>query len=318
MAEQSSTNPMRPARVAAFIGTGLLLYGLLYAAAEFLVRRTGDGNPVYRIITTERRHHDWIILGASHAMPLDFHDFGTRIEEETGLEVLNLASPGTGPLYQRFIAERYFTDHSADGVLVVADSFGFYSPEWNEERFGHRDLLSRTPLDAAALRLYLDYLSLGVDPRAVLDYATGFSKINNHERFEPDKWKGEERFTRSARPSDLADRERIEYLYPESAEPAAVDRYMDHLMALARTARNAGARVVVIKPPLPERFRALLPAEEDFDAALREALDKQGIAFHDFSDALPEPRYYFDSDHLNEEGARLFLENQLGDLLTGT
>jgi len=318
MAEESSTNPMRPARVAAFVGIGLLLYGLLYAAAELLVRYTGDGNPVYRIITTERRHHDWIILGASHAMPLDFHDFGTRIEEQTGLQVLNLASPGTGPLYQRFVAERYFIDHSADGVLVVADSFGFYSPEWNEERFGHRDLLSRTPLDAAALRLYLGYLSRGVDPRAVLDYATGFSKINNHDRFEPDKWEGEERFTRSARPSDLADRERIEYLYPEAAEPATVERYMDHLVALARTARAAGARVVVIKPPLPERFRALLPAEEEFDAALREALGREGIAFRDFSDVLPEPRYYFDPDHLNEEGARLFLENQLAELLTGS
>lgn len=315
MVQNASTNPLRPARVAAFIGVGLLLYALLFAAAEILVRRMGDGNPVYRIITAERSSYDWIVLGASHAMPLDFQDFGDRIEAAAGRTVLNLAAPGTGPLYHRFVAERYFADHTAGGVLVVVDSFGFHSAKWNEQRFGDRDLLSRTPLELTTLRLFMRYMTEGVDPRAVLDYATGFSKINNHDRFEPDKWEAEARFTRSARPSDLADRERIDYLYPEPAEPAGISRYMDHLIALARTARSAGAEVVMVKLPLPDRFRSRLPDEDAFDNALRQALSEEEIVFRDYSGVLPEPRYYFDPDHLNEEGAEKFLDNHLRALL---
>ncbi len=314
MEKSASAQPLRLSRVAIFVTVGLVLYALLFAAAEVLVRRTGNGNPVYRIITAEPVH-DWIVLGASHAMPLDFQDFGDRIEAETGRSVLNLAAPGTGPLYHRFVAERYFADHTAGGVLLVVDSFGFYSEQWNEQRFGDRDLLSRTPFDPTTLRLFLDYMSEGVDPRAVLDYATGFSKINNHERFEPDKWEAEDRFTRAARPSDLADSERIDYLFPEPPDPAALRRYMDHLIALTRTARREGAEVVVVKLPLPARFRTRLPDEEAFDEALRDALSREGIPLRDYSDVLPEPRYYFDPDHLNEEGAEWLLENHLRALL---
>lgn len=316
MEERASTHPLRPARIAAFVAIGLVIYAVLLAAAEVLVRRTGDANPVHRIITAERAAYDWIVLGASHAMPLDFQDFGARIEAETGRTVLNLAATGTGPLYHRFVAERYFANHKTGAVLVVVDSFGFYSAQWNEERFGDRDLLARTPLDMTTLALYARYMAEGVDPRAVLDYATGFSKINNHDRFQPDEWEAEARFTRSARPSDLADEERIVYLYPEPPTPTARSRYMADLVALVRRAQAAGADVVAVKLPLPARFRAMLPDEEAFNRALREALDKEGAGFRDYSDVLPEPRYYFDPDHLNRQGAELLLERYLGDLLT--
>jgi hypothetical protein len=315
MALNDKPDPLNPARAAAFVGIGLVLYALLFAAAEMLVRYNGDGNPVYRIIATERTHHDWIVLGASHAMPLDFQDFGARIEAQTGRTVLNLAAPGTGPLYHRFLAERYFAEHGADGVLVVVDSFGFYSAKWNEDRFGDRDLLSRTPLDPTTLEMFLRYLPRGVDPRAWLDYASGFSKINNQDRFEPDQWEAEARFDRAPRPSNVADNDRIEYLYPQGVVPARVERYMGDLLALIRAARGAGAEVVVAKLPLPDRFRVLLPHEDEFDRVLFETMREEGVAVRDFSGVLPEPRYYFDPDHLNEEGARLFLAQHLGPLL---
>lgn len=317
MAQQASGQSLRPARAAAFVGLGLLLYAMLFAAAEILVRRTGDGNPVYRIVTAEPPGYDWIVLGASRAMPLDFMDFGARIEAGTGLRVLNLAAPGTGPLYHRFLAERYFADRRAAGVLVAVDSFGFYAADWNEARFGDTDLLSRTPLDPVTLQLFRRYLAEGVDPRTLLDYATGFSKINNSDRFAPDRWEAEARFTRSPRPSAVADNERIAYLYPRPIDPAAVGRYVGHLIALTRLARDMGAEVVVVKMPLPDRFRALLPDEPAFDRALREALAAEGVPFHDYSGLLPESRYYFDPDHLNREGAELFFQNHLRALLTG-
>jgi len=248
-------------------------------------------------------------------MPLDFDGFGDEIARATGRRVLNLAVPGTGPLYHRFIAERFFATHRAEGVLLVVDSFAFYSAQWNEDRFADSDLLSRTPFDGRTLLLYTRYLRLGIDPRALLDYATGFSRINNRERFSPDRWEAEDNFDRAPRPSSHADRERIDYLYPQSPDAVALARYLDHLTQLIRLARANGAEVVVIKPPVPDRFAALLPQEADFDTALTLRLAAEGVRFHDFTAVLPEPQFYFDPDHLNRPGAERFLNGHLAAVL---
>lgn len=317
-AQPDRTEPtagLRPGRALVFIVLGLVLYALLFAGSELLVRRMAAHNPLHRILTAQPDGQDWVILGASHAMPLDFQGFGAQITQATGQRVLNLATPGTGPLYHHLLTERFFATHRADGVLVVVDSFAFYSEQWNEDRFADTDLLARTPLDARLLRLFVRYLARGVDPRALLDYATGFSKINNHERFQPDRWEAEDNFDRTIRPSVHADRERIAYLYPQPPDAGARARYLDELAALIAVARGAGAVVVVIKPPVPARFAALFPDEAAFDAALAALLLREEVAFHDFTDALPDPGFYFDADHLNRRGAERFLEAHLAPIL---
>ncbi len=313
------STPPRPARAIAFVALGVLLYALLYAGAERLTRQMADLNPVHRIISADPDGQDWIILGASHAMPLGFQDFGTQITETTGLRILNLAVQGTGPLYHRFIAERFFNSHRTHGVLVLVDSFGFYDPKWNEDRFADTDLLARTPFDLLTLRLLASYLRHGVDPRALLDYAVGFSKINNRDRLSPDRWDAEDQFDRAPRPSSHADRERIAYLYPQPHDAAILARYLDHLTGLIWLAQTNGAQVIVIKPPVPARFAALLPHEAAFDAALSAHMEAHlagtGVTFHDFTAALPEPEFYFDADHLNRRGATRFLQEHLAPLL---
>ena len=90
-----------------FIAIGLTLYAGVYYASEQLLYRTGKTNPFYKIATSERTDFDWAVLGASHAMPLDFSDFNGFMERETGLSIINLAAPGTGPLYNRFVLEQF-------------------------------------------------------------------------------------------------------------------------------------------------------------------------------------------------------------------
>lgn len=304
----------RPA--ALFVALGLLLYGVLYYAAELLVQRTGHANPVFKIQQAQERTLDWVILGASHAMPLDFADFNAWLQAETRLRILNLASPGTGPLYNRFVLEEFLREHHARNVLYVADAFAFYSRAWNEERFADAKLLARTPFAApVAGRLWHYARHEGVDPRAVLDYASGFSKINNRERFRRDAWEGEAQFERTYRPSAAAAKKRLAYLYPEPVSEAALSRYLGQLAAIAGLARDAGARLVVVKPPLPEAFRGQLPGEAAFDAALARAVAAQGGCYADFSAALNAPRFYFDTDHLNRAGLTELAERHLKALL---
>lgn len=299
-----------------FVAIGMAIYAGLYYAAERLMLRTGHANPLFKIATAPEAEFDWVILGASHAMTLDFADFNAWLQRDTRQRILNLAGPGTGPLYNRFVLEHLLERRRARNVLYVADGFAFYSPAWNEERFADAKLLRRTPFERAAAARLWDYARReGVDPRAVLDYVSGFSKINNRERFERDAWEGEAQFEREYRRSATALKKRIAYLYPDAASEAALARYLGQLGEIAALARRAGARLVVVKMPAPAQFRELLPGEAAFDAALARALVAQQVCFADFSAALEEPRFYFDTDHLNRAGLTEFVDRDLKAIL---
>ena len=299
-----------------FIAIGLALYAGGYYAAERLMLHTGRSNPLFKIATAQDGTVDWVILGASHAMPLDFADFNAQMERETRLRILNLAAPGAGPLYNRFVLEDFLRAHSARNLLYVVDSFAFYSRTWNEERFADAKLLRRTPFDPAIARRLWDYARHeGVDARAVLDYVSGFSKINNRERFQRDLWEGEAQFEREYRPSAAAVRKRIAYLYPQPVAQAALSRYLEQLAAIAVLAGRAGVRMVVVKMPVPAQFREQLPGEAAFDAALQRMLSAQQACHADFSAALDEPRWYFDTDHLNRAGLTEFVNRSLKSIL---
>ncbi len=299
-----------------FVAIGLALYCGAYYAAERIMDRTGRSNAFFKIAKLEEPTVDWLILGASHAMPLDFADFNSGMERETGLKIANLAAPGAGPLYNRFVLEHFLREHRARNLLYVLDSFAFYSRTWNEERFADAKLLRRTPFEPAIAQRLWDYvLHENVDPRAALDYVSGFSKINNRERFEPDVWEGEAQFERVYRPSSSATAKRIAYLFPDKTSEEARARYLVVFSSLVALAQHEGMRVVVVKLPVPPQFRGQLPDEAAFDAALARVLEPRGIPLRDFSAALDEPRFYFDTDHLNRTGLTEFFDRELNALL---
>ena len=300
----------------AFIAIGLALYAGVYYAAEQIMVHTGRSNPFFKIATTQESTVDWVILGASHAMPLDFADFNAQMERETRLKILNLAAPGAGPLYNRFVIEHFQRSHRARNLLYVVDSFAFYSRTWNEERFADAKLLRRTPFEPAIARRLWEYARHeGVDARAVLDYVSGFSKINNRERFQRDVWEGEAQFERAYRPSATAMKKRIEYLYPDKTSPTALSCYLEEFSALIALARKEGANVVVIKMPVPPQFHSQLPDETGFDDEISRFLNARGVPFHDFSAKTSDPSLYFDTDHLSRAGLTEFFMRDLKPLL---
>jgi hypothetical protein len=301
---------------ALFLAIGLSLYAALFYAADRLVYRTGKSNPFYKIAVADQSSFDWVILGASHAMPLDFADFNNVMEKETGQRILNLASQGTGPLYNRFVFEQFLAKHRTRNLLYIVDSFAFYLPTWNEERFSDAKLLGRTPFDLTIARRLSSYsLHKGVDVLTLLDYLTGFSKINNRERFERDIWEGEKQFDRVFRPSPTMVKSRIGYLFPMPLTSTGLDHYLGVFDGLVALAQQQGIRVVAIKMPLPPDFYGQIPNQAEFDAAIDSLLAKRQVVYLDFSSALPEPRFYFDTDHLNRAGVTELFEKHFKAIL---
>lgn len=305
------------ATATAFVAIGLLVYFVLLCAAEGLMDSRGESNPLWKVGADARVHHDWVILGASHAMPLAFGGFEAQMARETGLAITNLSATGAGPLYNRFVFGEYAQAHRADNVLYVVDAFAFYSDEWNERRFADAKLLARTPWRAqtvADLGAYV--LHEGVGWRAWLDYATGFSKINNHDRFKPDRWEGADKFEQSWRPSTSAVTKRIAYLYPDGTREDQLARHLAQLDALVADAQRHGARVTFVKLPVPGAFAARLPETREFDEAIVALAAARGVAWRDASGITTDPAHFFDSDHLNRRGVALVFQAALKALLT--
>lgn len=306
----------RPRRIAAFVALGAALYAALFLWSDATLRHHGRQNPFLRIATAPAET-DWIILGASHALPLGFADMPASLREKTGQTTLVLAVTGGGPFLMRVIAERWFTDHRAKGVLIVLDSFGFADPRWNEARLADSDVLPKIPADLLTATVLARAIPRGLPLRTWIAYVTGFARINDRSRFAPDTWEAEVRFDTSARPNAAATRARIDFLYPGQPDPVTMDRGLSDLEALIVLARSRGARVVIVRPPLPDAFRKALPDPAGFEPRFADLVRRSGVQVEDYSAALPEARNYFDADHLNRTGVLAWLDLGLAGLLGG-
>lgn len=300
---------------APFVLIGLALYGGLYGASEWLISRYAKRNRFYMVKTAPEASYDYVILGASHAAVFDYRDMNARLEAMTGSKILNLSTVGGGVLVNRVLLDYFVLEHRTAAVVYVLDSFAFYSREWNEDRLQDAGLFQRAPWDPALARLLIrrpETRSMG------LAYTVGFFKINNGERFAPDLHENEgARFERVYRPVDQIDRQRVAYLYPREIDASAFEGhpYLAAFEDLIRDIKSRDIRFIVIRPPMPDRVRRMIPNEDRFDAALAALLERHGVELHDFSGVNNDEALFFDTDHLNEVGVLRFFEHHLAFVL---
>jgi len=298
----------------------LALWGMLYIAAvcvaEVTVARVGQGTAFQKLLSLKGQEVDWVVLGASHALPLVYGDVPERHRADTAQSMAVLAEVGAGPLYNSFVFQQALEDIRPKRLLYVVDSFAFASPSWNEARISDRKLLRKTPLRAStAMSMARITVRHKASPTGLADYLTGFSKLNPPDRFPQAGWRGAADFDRTARISRHAVQSRIGYLYPEPPHADDTARYLDILDALFDMAQAADIEIVVVKLPMPDAFRTALPDEAAFDQALRARLAPRGIVFHDLSADVSDPGYFFDTDHLNRSGVDALYSNFLHEIL---
>lgn len=302
------------ASAAVFTAIGALLYGGLYAWSERMVWRHAQTNKFFLVKSAPPTQYDYVILGASHAAALGYQDMTARLEALTQKKIVNLALVGGGVRVSRLIFDYFLTRHHTHGLVYVIDSFAFYGRTWNEERLQDTRLFLRAPFD---LSLASALLSDSATRSMGGDFLTGFSKINNKDRFTADVTPEEStRFNRAYRPVKQIDDQRLEYLYPRDIDQAVFARYMTEFEQFLGDAQARGIRVLVVKPPLPERIVKRIPGEQAFDAQLNELLTRLNIPLHDFTHTGNDEKLFYDTDHLNKDGVLNFFQTALVPLLT--
>lgn len=93
-------------------------------------------------------------------------------------------------------------------------------------------------------------------------------------------------------------------------------RYMADFENQLDLLKEKGIRVVLIRPPLPDRIYNMIPNEAWFEGVIEEVAQKHGVEFHDLSHSVTDEKLYMDEDHLNENGMMFFFENYLKQILT--
>lgn len=302
--------------MAVFAVLGLAIHAGLFVWSDRVLRTSRAQNP-FLAITQAPAQVDRVILGASHAMPLGMADMPSQIAARTGQRTLVLAAPGAGPFVLRLVAERWFADHRAGGVVIVLDAFGFADRRWNAARMADAAMLAKIPADARMARVLGRAIGRGLAWQAWLVQVTGFARINDRARFAPPDWPPAGRFTLAFRPSAAAIRARVGFLHPGAADPAMLVQGLADLEAIVRLARRKGAEVVILWPPLPEEFRAALPEVPGLAAGIDGLSRRLGVPVIDHSAAIPDPRRYFDTDHLNRDGVVSWLESGLAGVIVG-
>jgi len=296
----------------AFLLGAAVLYGALYAGAEALVHTYGEKSPLFRI-ASDTQDHDIVILGASHALPLDFEDMNATLEAATGASIINLAVEGGGIVPSRFMLDAYLAKHQTKTVVYVLDSFVFYSRQWNEERINDSKLLKRAPFDGTILA------QLARTPAArdlIPGYVTGFYKINDADRFKRDVSDNDGApFARTYRANNLIDRQRLAYLYPKQVDEALSAHYLEEFRDMAKDIRDRGLSLVVVRTPLPARVLTRITGEAAFNTKIASILGEYGFAMHDFSGVTNDDANYYDTDHLNRTGVTAFTNEHLIPLL---
>lgn len=301
-------------RAAAFLLIGAGLYMGAYAASEKLVSHYGHRNRFFAVRSTPPARFDYVFLGASHAAVLDYRDMNAELERITGGRIMNLSVVGGGIAVNALLLDYFLSRHQTNTVVYVVDSFAFYSSEWNERRLQDSRLFARAPFDPALVACLLKSAA----PLSVaFDYAMGFSKVNNPDRFAPDTWPDEVgRFDRRYRPVAQVDEARIAYLYPTPIDPAIFQRYLAQFEFFVRDTQARGIEFIAIKPPMPERIHRIIPGEAKFDSALKSVLDRHGVELHDFSSVVNDDTWFQDPDHLNRAGVRELFRVALAPLLS--
>jgi hypothetical protein len=148
-----------------------------------------------------------------------------------------------------------------------------------------------------------------------VDYLTGFSKVNNQDRYKRDISELELRFRKRYNPTVEEIQKRIKIVAQGALDDKAFYHYLPRFIDQIEELKSKGVYIIVAKPPLPKRFYDALPNEQIFDSRIKEVLAQKQVPFYDFSLAIPDYKYYFDTDHLNRTGVQLFFNNYLKEVL---
>ena len=273
------------------------------------IARRGDSTLLRFREIEEQKDLDVLFLGSSHC----YRTFDPRFFSRHGLRTFNMGSTAQAPLNTYHLLKKHLPRLSPR-VVVQEVYFGVLESSGYESLL---DLLENTPLDRTLVDIAVgtgDFRALN----GVLVRAFDLTRPPLQE-VAPAMYSGDlyvsGGFVERLRPKSDWD--------PPTARPIEPrDEQLDYLVACAALARTRGARVVWVIQPMPTETLARYPNLEAVRTLQRRTAEAAGVPLWDFNVKmdLGDRGYYFDDDHLNQQGverlnAKLLVELEQGGYL---
>ncbi len=248
----------------------------------------------------ENDQYDWLILGTSHAEVFSREGQHDLLENQLKRQIINLSEGGGGGgLLNQLIYTRYFfeKENKADTIIYFIDPFVFYNTKLDENPY----IYEHEPLDWVFFKINIEEK---IQRSCLINYLTSKAKpFWWHLKPIPERLS-----TKSLSSIDtLALKKRLEILYPNGIDINTYKKKKTIFLKWIDLALEKTQSIVFIIPPT--LYAQNLPKHETLLNLLEELKREKGIAYYDFSDAVMNPRYYHDHDHLNPEGMNFFIKN---------
>ncbi len=252
------------------------------------------------LVMPEDEQFDLALLGASHAYLLSrFRKNHEVLEDTLGMRCFNMAMPtGGGIVPARLYLDTFYDrGNTARRVAYFLDPFVFYTVGAND---AHKFVYFE-PFDFGFLwRLVRE----GYPPRRILTYVRSkFSYSWLTQRASPLEMHPHALTASDVDPGRIAGR--MGTLYVDGLEEANFQRYAGEFERIAERCRREGSAFYVIVPPTllgPE------PGAARVLGWLEEQRGKYGFEVHNLVNAMPQPRFYYNLDHLNTAGVDQFCQ----------
>jgi hypothetical protein len=313
---RSATDPMRILLrllcKAAIVGLVALVgyVGVLYALCKVkvggnaLVYRTSDvynlkGGNTYRKFREydPARRYDVIVIGSSHA----YRGYDPAIFREHGISMYNLGTSAQTPINTYAILKEYISKENAGLVLLDC----YENAMTTEGLESTADLSQNITSDAAVLRMF----SAIRDPRILNMFAIRKLMANEPPAYV-DSFYVEAGFsTKTDSVKGIID-------YRLNVPLALGEHQPDHLVKCIRYCQEQGIPIVLVTHPSPmaadrSRHEAFRTVIDSISKALR--VDYLDYAF-DHGLPLHDRNHYYDHNHFNHAGVRVFNPQLIGDL----
>ncbi len=260
------------------------------------------------LVFEKDEHFNLLVMGISHARNFSRHNNHQLVQDILEQKMLNIGqgAGACGINEQHFYLDYFYSqNNSSDQVVIVL------SPPM---LFSHTlPIASNTfNLEPFEPLFFYRYLTFPAENKKQRIWSYLNSKMSLYWiRMKPKTKAGKYKSLTALDSSKVRAGQDLAY----SGKPTDDMRFQkskSQLEAIVQLAANHNSEVVLFIPPaLFGKWRG----HEETEALGFELAKQTGVSFHDFSESILEPKYYYDHHHLNTPGVEYFTEQYLKPVL---
>jgi hypothetical protein len=248
------------------------------------------------------KQFDLVILGTSHAREFTRSGNKATVESILNTKLWNLSKGfGHGGLVSSIAAWDLFkqSKNTTKRLVYFIDPWIFYYSKWNEENFFLEDeplkwdIFQNAFHNKASLSVLINYVKAKFKPSYFLN-----QPINNTRNYK-----------QLDSINNMKAEKQMKIYYYEAINDKSFERYKELFKEFTLGLHKQGIELVIIIPP------TLLNKEPGFDRVWNFLSTIKNIKLYDHSQAVRDPKLYYDISHLNSTGIEYYTNNYLKAVL---